>query len=336
MQQPCSFEHDFWVCFPKRKGPNMHLGPSERVKMAYVAKRFYADEATRSEIAEEIGASRFKVARMLDRAKALGVVRFEFAPGDHIDPDLSVELQNRFNLKRAIVVTAPTDSDPAIREAVGHAAAQLLTEIVEEGETIGFTSGRTVQATVQALTSLPRSNVVALGGVAGQTPQDGVEIVRQAQRVAGGRVWPIFAPLVVHDASAAKVLLSDPVIHETTRQFSRVTKGIVAVGNWNPPSSQVYDATRELGIADTLLRQGVLGDVAATLFSSDGSIVTTLDDRTIAIRAEQIRAIPDVIAVAGGASKAKAMRAAIAARLVSSVVTDSSLALSMLHQPPRP
>jgi DNA-binding transcriptional regulator LsrR (DeoR family) len=298
--------------------------------MAYIAKRFYVGDASQSEIAAEIGLSRFKVARMLKRAKSLGIVRFEFQTDGQIDSNLSIALQNRFGLRRAIVVVAPGDSDDVVREYVGRSAAELLTEIVEPGDVIGLTSGRTVQATVQALISLPRCDIVALGGVAGQRPQDGVEIARQAQRIAGGRVWPIFAPLVLHDSSAARTLLQDPVIRETTRQFPRVTHAIVAVGNWNPPSSQFYEATKELGIAESLLAGGVLGDVAGTLFSADGTIITTLDAQTIAISAEQLRRVPEIIAVGGGRSKAKAMRAAIAARLITSVVTDVSLAEKLL------
>lgn len=306
------------------------VGPNERVTMAYVAKRYYREDATQAEIAGEVGVSRFKVGRMLDQAKQLGIVKFEISADDQIDFDLSLDLQARFKLHRALVVRAPGDTDEIVREYVGKAAAQLLTEIVEEGETVGFTSGRTIQATVESLQSLARCDVVALGGVAGQRTEHGVEIVRQAQRVAGGRVWPIFAPLVVRDSVTAQALLQDPVIHEAVSQFSRVSKGVVAIGNWEPPSSQLYDAARELDLAEELLELGVLGDVAATLFAEDGSIIDKIDDRTIAIRADQLRRIPEVIGVGGGVSKARATRAAIASGLINSLVTDTSMARKLL------
>jgi DNA-binding transcriptional regulator LsrR (DeoR family) len=307
------------------------VGPDERVRMAYVARRHYMDNATQSELAEEIGVSRFKIARMLDRARELNIIRFDISAGNLIDPDLSVQLQTKFHLQRAIVVTAPGDTDDIVREYVGKAAAQLLSEIVQEGDVIGFTSGRTVHSVAGFLESLPHCDVVALGGVAGQATEHGVEILRRAQHVAGGRMWPIFAPLVVRDPATARALLHDPVIHEAASQFRRVTKGVVAVGSWDPPNSQLYDAARELGLASDLLAQGVVGEVAATLLAEDGRIISTIDDRTIAIRAHQLRDIPEVICVGGGASKAGAMRAAITAGLVSSVVTDTSLARLLLN-----
>jgi DNA-binding transcriptional regulator LsrR (DeoR family) len=309
-------------------------GPDERLKMAYVARRFYRDDATRSEIAEEIGVSRFKIARMLERAKSLGIIKFEINAGDLVDPELSINLQKRFGLHRALVITAPGKSEEIVREYVGKAAAHLLSEIVEEGEVIGFTSGRTIYAVAGFLQSLARCDVVALGGVAGQATEHGVEILRRTQRVAGGRMWPIFAPLVVRDPATAQALLHDPLIHEAASQFTRVTKGVVAVGSWEPPNSQMYDATRELGFADDLLAQGVVGEVAATLIADGGKIISTIDDRTIAIRAEILRKIPEVICVGGGASKARAMRAAIAAGLIDSVVTDASLACELLGNEP--
>lgn len=313
-----------------KQAESRKAGPNELVTMAYVARRYYREDATQAEIAAEVGVSRFKVGRMLERAKQLGIVKFEITTDDQIDFELSLDLQSRFKLHRALVVRAPGETDEIVREYVGRAAAQLLTEIVEDGETLGFTSGRTIQATVENLQSLARCNVVALGGVAGQSTEHGVEIVRQAQRVAGGRVWPIFAPLVVRDSVTARALFQDPVIHEAVSQFSHVSKGIVAIGNWDPPSSQLYDAARELGLAEDLLKLGVLGDVAATLIAEDGSIIDKIDDRTIAIRVDQLRRIPEVIGVGGGVSKARATQAAIASGLINSLVTDTSMARQLL------
>ncbi|MEV7132222.1 sugar-binding domain-containing protein [Arthrobacter sp. NPDC093128] len=101
--------------------------------------------------------------------------------------------------------------------------------------------------------------------------------------------------------------LLDLLIHEATSRFRRVTKG-VAVGSWDPPNSQLYDAARELGYADSLLAQGVVGEVAATLIAEGGNSVTTINDRTIAIPAEALKNITEVISVGDGASKARAMR----------------------------
>jgi DNA-binding transcriptional regulator LsrR (DeoR family) len=44
------------------------IGPAELVEAGVVARRYYLERKTKKEIAEELGISRFKVARVLYRA----------------------------------------------------------------------------------------------------------------------------------------------------------------------------------------------------------------------------------------------------------------------------
>ena len=57
---------------------------------------------------------------------------------------------------------------------------------------------------------------------------------------------------------------------------------------------------------------------------------TGLTDRMIAVSAEQLRAIPDVIAVPYGVARATAVLAALRSGLVNGIVTHASLARAVL------
>ena len=70
---------------------------------ATVARRYYLEGATKSDIAAELGLSRFKVARLLDEARASGVVRIELDSPGEIDLDLSVRLREAFGLRHCVV-----------------------------------------------------------------------------------------------------------------------------------------------------------------------------------------------------------------------------------------
>lgn len=306
------------------------MGPDELVRMGYVASRHYRDGRTRIEIADEMGLSRFKVARILEKAVELGIVRVEIVTSDVIDLELSVGLQTRFGLKRALAVVTPSEAPEVIQEFLGKVAAQLLTEIVVEGDLLGFTAGRTLNATASYLTSLAYSDLVALGGVAGPVKEHGVEVIRRVGRIAGGETWPIFAPLIVQDPVTATALRNDPLISEAFSRFDRVTKGVVAIGSWSPPDSQLYDTAKDFGIADDLLSKGVVAELCATLLDRDGNIVSAVDDRAMSITAEQLRKVPEVIMVGGGPRKTLAVRSAIKSGLIDSVVTDARLAQRLL------
>jgi lsr operon transcriptional repressor len=73
-----------------------------------------------------------------------------------------------------------------------------------------------------------------------------------------------------------------------------------------------------------LIRLGAVGSMNARFYDAAGKPVTWLDDRTVGISWEQLRAIPLVVAVAGGAHKAEAIRAAEDG-CVTALVTDEAV-----------
>ena len=309
------------------------MGPDELIRISYVARRHYQDRRSRVEIADELDLSRFKIARMLEKAEEMGIVRFEISIPGSVDLDLSVGLRNRFGLRRALAVTTPSETPEVIQDALGLVAAQLLSEIVVEGDFLGLTAGRTLDSMSRHLRTLPYCDLVALGGVAGPVKEHGVEIIRRIGQISHGATYPIFAPLFVTSPVTARALRGDRMIADAYSRFDRVTKGIVAIGSWSPPDSQLYDAAFEAGLSEGLLRDGVIGEVGATLFDADGRIIDAIDDRSIAITAEQLRNVPEVIALGGGTLKTLAVRGAIKSGIVDSLITDAALAKRLLDMP---
>src|SRR3954451_17023331 len=115
----------------------MPNGPAASVLAATVARRHYIEGASKSEIAQDLGLSRFKVARVLDHARSSGLVRIELHYEGEIDLDLSVRLAAHLRLRRCLVVDAPEEAVPQLRTALGRVAAGLLSEIVEPNDVLG-------------------------------------------------------------------------------------------------------------------------------------------------------------------------------------------------------
>ena len=84
-------------------------GPASLVLSATVARRYYLDGRSKVQIGEELGLSRFKVARLLDTARDTGLVRIEIRYEGEIDVDLSARLRERFGLQHSIVVDTSDD-----------------------------------------------------------------------------------------------------------------------------------------------------------------------------------------------------------------------------------
>lgn len=306
-------------------------GPQKQLNIAHVATRYYLDGKTRVEIAEETGLSRFKVARLLEEAIESGIVHITIASPSGVRLDLSLELSSRFGLTHVVVIDLPSENDDTMRLRLGEAAADLLEEIVTESDVVGLTSGRTLNEMARSVKNLPECGIVQLAGVAGPIQETGLEIMRRMSSIAGVRPWTIYSPLVVSDAATATGIRRQPDTQATFSRFPSVTIAVGAVGSWQPEDSLMMSnsALSDEDRADAL-RQGVVAEFSSTLVTDSGSIVTTLDDRCISISETQLREIETVIAVAGGATKTRAIRALLTSGLINGLVTDSATAQRLL------
>ena len=308
-------------------------GPSELVLTATVARRFYLDGVSKSDIASELGLSRFKVARMLDWARETGLVRIELDTRGEIDLDLSVRLRAAHGLRHCVVVGAPEDDEELLRGALGRAAADLLTEIVEPGDVLGLAWARSLMAMRTSLTRLPACDVVQLTGALSLPADDSsVELVRDLARASNGQGFFFYAPMVLPDAATARVLRTQPDIARAVERYPDVTKAVIGVGAWRQGLSTVAGALTAQERRE-IYALGVRGELSGVQIDGEGNPVTTpLTDRLIGIDAEQLDGVPDVIAVAYGTAKVDAVRAGIRGGFITSLVTHTAMAGGLLQR----
>ena len=205
-------------------------GPAALVLTATVARRFYIDGATKSDIAAELGLSRFKVARLLDRARATGMVRIELDSPGELDLDLSVQLGQAYALRHCVVLDCPDDDDELLRGALGRAAGRLLTEIVEPGDVLGLAWARSLMPMRTSLNRLARCDVVQLTGAL-SLPQDEspIELVRDVARGSRGQAYFYYAPMILPDAATANALRTQPEVARAVSRFPRSrSRGLTA------------------------------------------------------------------------------------------------------------
>ncbi|MGW7518286.1 sugar-binding transcriptional regulator [Streptomyces sp. NPDC054796] len=328
------------------------MGPAELMQAAAMARRFYLEGKSKIQIADEFGVSRFKVARVLETALERDLVRIEIRVPAELDAERSDALRARYGLRHVVVVESPsgTVNEPASSESaddgadpenLGEVAADLLGELVTEGDVLGLAWGRSTIHMATALRQLPPCTVVQLTGVydAGTADRGSVEAVRRAAEVAGGEAHPIYAPMLLPDPSTATALRSQTGIARAFEYFDKVTVAAVSIGSWEPGISTVHDmlSDEERAHYSSL---GVAAEMSAHLFDAHGRrIGRDLGERCITVEAERLRRIPEVVAIAGGHRKAAAIGAVLRSGLVTSLVTDTAAAdflLTEMGPGPRP
>jgi DNA-binding transcriptional regulator LsrR (DeoR family) len=306
--------------------------PAALVVEATVARRYYLDGLSKSDIAAELSLSRFKVARLLNHARASGLIRIELDYRGEISLDLSVRLSTAFGLRHCVVIESPEDDDTLLRTNLGRAGARLLTEITEASDVVGLAWSRSLMAVRTSLVRLAPCTVVQLTGALSSRDFDesSIDLVRDVARISSGPALFFYAPMIVPDAATAQVLRTQPDIARAVSRFPDLTKAVVGLGAWQPGLSTVADAVTDAEWRE-MYELGVRAETCGIQLDAEGiQVKTSLTGRLIGIEAEQLRAVPEVIAVAYGTPKAPAIRAALRGGFITSLVTHASMARALL------
>jgi DNA-binding transcriptional regulator LsrR (DeoR family) len=312
--------------------------PSEVVLAARVARQYYLEGVSKVDIADRLGISRFRVARLLEGARDSGMVRIEIGlPGGTLDAALSAELCSAFGLRHAFVFNFPDDEQALLRHRLGEASGQALMDLITPGDVLGMSWSRTLSGLAAALTQIPPCPIVQLTGAV--PPPDGrdlLDLVRSVARVGGGPAHVFYAPMILDDAQTAAAIRRQGDIAEAFALVPSVTIAVVAVGGWAPGLSTIYDAITPAE-RDALAALGVCAELAGVFIGQDGRpVATPLDSRMIVTPGAALERIPFVLSVAWGVAKSTAVSAAIRGGLVHGLVTHTSLARALLSASPSP
>jgi DNA-binding transcriptional regulator LsrR (DeoR family) len=295
--------------------------------MHAIAKLHYESDMSQVEIARKMGVSTATISRLLQRARAEGIVRIEIR--DLVEPEhLRDRLIAGLALKRAAVIDAP----PAgVLEALAVPLGDMLREAgLGAGSVLAIGWGRAVSAIMQTgLPAIPGViTVPATGGMQQHAPHFQVnEFVRLAAEHLGGTPHFIHAPYLPSPETRA-AFLAEPAIADSVALWDRIDVAIVGVGL--PHAINAPEASAATPSEQAL--SNAAGDVIRHYFDRDGNLIAWEGEgRMIAASPEQLRKAPLVIGVAAGETKAGAIIAAAKAGFISALVTDTRTAEAVLE-----
>ena len=304
-----------------------------------VARMFFERQLTKVEIAARLGVSRFRVARLLDRALAEGIVRIEVRDTPAQDRTLGGRIAERFGIGRCVVAAADA---PAT--AVARLGAAVVDGLLEPGEAIGIAWGSTVAKVVGAMPGRDDASldVVQLAGSSTtfDAANDPGDLTRVLAERLGARHHRIHAPAFVESAELRAALLRQAEVAATVERFASLDVAVVGIGAFGDPSggaaggpssSLLRSGALAPAEATRLARLGAVGDLLVHPFTADGTFVATdLAERAIAISIDALRAVPTVVAIAAGPAKIEAIRGALRTGVVGVLVTDAATATGIL------
>lgn len=303
--------------------------------LASVARLYYLDGLSQSEIASIYGVSRSTVSRLLTTARERGVVRVSVDDHDPRDRELEGQLLERFGLRHAIVVRGMDGAETANRRAVGYFAAPEVARWVSESGIVGITGGRTLGELVRAMRPGTHGNklaVVQLMGTIGANPSnvDASELSRSLAHRFAGTFHTVNAPAFVEDKRTRDLFLSHSQIASVWTLFSSLDTVLIGIGTL---AESMIAERKVLGGNDVenLRRAGAVGELCGRFFDAAGrECATPMRDRVVSIDLDALRTGRHVIAVTAGGGRRQAIRAAITGGLVHSLIIDDNGARDVL------
>ncbi|CAN5608920.1 sugar-binding domain-containing protein [soil metagenome] len=312
--------------------PLAPTGLTESLAAAQVARRFYFSRQSKAQIAADLGLSRFKVSRLLEFARSRDIVRITVNEPGSIDTELSAQLRETFGLRHVIVAHAANGDDEGLRDQLGQVAAQLLEEITGPDDVVGLGWARAVLSMASHVKALKARRIVQLSGALTRPDVElsAIDLVRAIGARAEAETSVFYSPMLVSDTEAAQALLRQEQVADTFAAFPTVTVAVVGVGGWNPAASTLHEALSPHE-QEEMRNSTVRADLSGILLDVDGHVVhAPISDRLIAIPADELHDIPDVIGLAYGLEKVPAARAAIRGGYITSLVTEHSFAQCLL------
>lgn len=312
-------------------GARRPVSTREAVLMANVGRRHYLHGESKNQIAAVLGISRFRVARLLARAREEGIVRIEVGlPGEQ-DVSLRLELEQRFGLRHVVVLDVPQRSPDLLRR-LGRATLELLGELVTADDVVGLASARPLLGIRDDVEAFPACTVVQLtGAVSRPDVLDIIESIREVTKIGGGEAYVYYAPIV--GVGLAADLRANPDVARAFAMVPRMTAAVMGVGNWAPGLSTVYDVISEQDRRQAA-EAGVYAEVAGVYIDRAGRPVhPRIERHTLAASFDDLIRIPTRVGIAFGRGKAGAVRAAVTGGLLNGLITHRDLAEELLALP---
>ncbi|QJC52969.1 sugar-binding transcriptional regulator [Paenibacillus albicereus] len=305
-------------------------------KIVEAARLYYQMDFSQQDIAKKLGVSRPTVSRFLQQAKAEGIVQITIHDPQENNDLVCRQLEKRFGLDRAIVVSTPSHEDAVVKKYIAEAAASHLYETVAEGDTIAVTWGSTLFEVAQRLPlkSVRDVKVVQLnGGLSySETNTFASEIVHLFAGAFNTSPHLLPLPAIVDQPLVKRAIEADRHIAKILEMGRQANIAVFTVGV--PTADSLLVRANYLSAAELdIVHQAGKGDICSRFIDIDGNIcLAELDDRTIGIRLEELRSKQHAVLVAGGIAKADAVYAALKGGYPSTVVTDAFTARHLLER----
>lgn len=306
------------------------------------AQLYYLQDLTMDAIARELRTSRSTVSRLLAFARETGLVQIQIWNPLESSAELESAITQRYGIRAHVVPHVSNLNEAETQDRVALYAARTLTPLVASNAVMGVAWGSTLTAMSRYLSrkATHGSTVVQLNGAANtQTMGLGYasEIIQRFGSAYDAAVEEFPVPAFFDRAETKRLMWQERSVRRVLELQERMSLAVFGVGSVHAdvPSHVYTGGYLDASDLRSLARERVVGDVATVFFREDGSADgIALNERSTGPDQSLVRAVEHRFCVVSGPAKARALRGALKARLVTELIVDEATARSLLALEP--
>ena len=304
--------------------------------MHNAAELYYLEGKTQLEIAKILGVSRPKVSRLLQEARAEGIVQISVINPFESISTLTDALKVALGLSTVIVVGGQNDDPTQVRKRLGYGAAHYLGSALQRGDVLGIGWGRTLFEVTQSLETKADHDLTVvpfMGGLGQIASSFQVHALARAFSEKFGGIWKtLYAPALVEDDATYNSLMASRDITSITDMWQEIDIALVGIGNIDLGQDvQMLFADYMNGrVIKRIEDANAVGDICMRFFDIHGKLISNGLQRVISIELDRLKKIPRRIGVAGGTTKATAILGAVRGGFINTLITDETAARQIL------
>ncbi|MEH7117928.1 sugar-binding transcriptional regulator [Neobacillus vireti] len=305
-------------------------------KVIQAAKLYYLLDYNQNEIAQKLGVSRPTVSRLLQQAKSEGIVQITIMdPTENVE-NLAMQLEKKFQLKKAIVTSIPQYEDHIIKNYLGEKAAAFLNDIVKDDDIIGVTWGTTLYHIAVELRQKFVKNVKVVqlkGGVShAETNTYASEILYLFGKAYNTTPLNLPLPAIVDHIVVKQAMEADRHIRRILEMGKKANISVFTIGSIKTDSLLFQLGYFTDSDLESLYGKAV-GDICSRFFDKDGKVCNeSLNQRTLGVNLDELSKKEYSIVVAGGPNKIEGIYGALKGKYANVLITDQFTAKFLLDK----
>lgn len=303
-----------------------------------IAKLYYKQDFTQSEIAERCGLSRPKVSRMLTEAREKGIVKIFIA--DELDTmeEMEEQILQKFHLKAVKIIPTPIDDHFLSQQIIAQEAAKFMANLLEPNDIIGVSWGYTIYTIAKAFPalSLPGLELMQLSGNLDSVNKASradeiINILCQKFNAKTAYTFP--CPAMVDNPIILDTMLHDKKIKLLLEKAACCNKAIV-----NLAAMDENDCLYKGGYIDEagmqLLRsKKAAGRICCRYINEDGNVCDeAMDRRTMGVSLADLKKKRFVMTCVSSEKKLPVLRAALKGEYIHALAINSTCGEKLLKE----